>query len=335
MADVLQARVCVSRGGGVESEHVVHAAVVRADAAAPTRMAPGCFARSAIKPLQAIVLVESGAADHFGMTPCELAVVCGSHAGDRIHTGTVAALLAKAGFTPADLDCGGHRPFSEAACDDLARSGSPLSSLHDNCSGKHAGFLLAARHLRLDPAGYQLAAHPLQRQIKAALEEICGLQLDGCNAIDGCGAPTYAIPLPSLALGFARFVTGAALTPARADAAARIRAAIAACPAAYGGLGRLDTRMVEACGEDVLLKSGAEGVVCAGVAAAGIGIAVKAADGAARAAEPVIAHLLARHMPAPAVAARELVAELARPVLRNRHGQPVGFIEVSFPSDEC
>jgi len=318
--------VDVYRGDSVESRHTVHAVVCGAEAGERRTgfqlVVP--FARSAIKPLQALVLVESGAADRFGLNDDELAVAAGSHAGDRRHADVVTSMLAKGGFTPADLDCGVQRPLSNQACDDLARRGVVAGPLHNNCSGKHAGLLLSARHLGLGHARYRHAAHPLQKRVAATVADVCGVMLEGRQAVDGCGVPTYAIPLDRLAYGFARFATGTGLMAVRAAAAARLRAAIAACPTSYSGIGRLDTRIAEACGGTVLLKSGAEGVMCAAVPATGLGVAVKAIDGASRAAEAVLARLLLQLLPEVSFAAATLLVDRATQRCRNCHGEIVG-----------
>lgn len=323
--------VTVTRGGRVESRHVVVGCLTGADSSdSRSEGSVECFARSTLKPLQALVLVESGADARFGLGDAEVAVAAGSHAGCRLHADTVARMLARGAFTPADLDCGSQRPFSGAACDDLARRGAVCGQLENNCSGKHAGFLLAARHLGFDPTGYRHPGHPLQRLVTATVGEVCGLSLTGREALDGCGVPTFFLPLGDLARGFARLGSGWGMPPARAAAARRIRAAIASCAECYGGSDRLDTRVASVCGEAVLLKTGAEGVVAAAIPAAGLGIAVKASDGAGRAAEALMARLLLDHMPAPSPAAAALLTEIAAPTLRNRHGEPVGHIEVTI-----
>src|ERR1700720_1874716 len=229
----------VTRGKLVESRHRGAVAVADADGATVLGLgdvAAPIFPRSAIKALQALVLVESGGADRFGFGDEELALACASHGGEPGHVATVERMLRTAGLDAAALACGTHWPLHQPSGQALARAGGTASPLHNNCSGKHAGFLCAACAMGAEPAGYTDPAHPVQREVKAALEEITGIALeDRSCAIDGCSVPTWALPLEELARGFARFGTGQGLAPQRAQAAARIRAAYAARPYLVAG----------------------------------------------------------------------------------------------------
>jgi len=322
----------VIRGSLLESEHRGTAAVIDADGNAVLRLgdvARPVFPRSAVKPLQALPLVESGAADRFGFGEDELALASASHTGEPAHVALVERMLARAGLDAAALACGAHAPIHPPSAQALARSGREPSALHNNCSGKHAGFLCVACAMGADPAGYADAAHPVQRAVKAALEGIAGVALDDRScAIDGCSVPTWALPLEKLAHGFARFGTGRGLDPHRARAAARIRAACAARPHLVAGTGRFCSRIIEHFGGRVLVKSGAEGVVCGALPEAGLGIAVKCDDGAARAAEVAMAALIARLL-ALDDADRAALAPLVRPGLRNWNGVEVGVLRPS------
>ena len=311
------------RGGHVESRHLGRAVVVdeqgRVLFAAGDVEAP-VFTRSTVKALLALPLVETGAADRLGLSAVELALACASHGGEPIHVETATAMLAKAGRTVDCLECGTHWPTSRAGQAALVRAGEAPSALHNNCSGKHAGFVCLACDGRLDLAGYVRPEHPVMRQVSASLAAMTGVALDSCPcAVDGCGIPTYAIPLRALALGFARFGSGAGLHPDRAAAAGRLRQAVAANPVLVAGSGRFDTVLMQAFGAALFVKMGAEGVHVAALPELGLGIAVKCADGAARAAEVAMASLLARHLPP----CPELEA-LCRPELRNWGGTTVG-----------
>jgi len=323
----------VVRGSRLESEHRGRAAVIDADGNAVLRLgdvARPLFPRSAVKPLQALPLVESGAADRFGFGEDELALASASHAGEPAHVTVVERMLARAGLDAAALACGTHPPVHAPSAQALARSGREPSALHNNCSGKHAGFLCVACAMGADPAGYADAAHPVQRAVKAALEGIAAVTLeDRSCAIDGCSVPTWPLPLEKLAYGFARFGTGRGLDPHRARAAARIRAACAARPYLVAGTGRFCTRIMEHFGGRVLVKGGAEGVFCGALPEAGLGIAVKCEDGAARAAEVAMAALISRLLPLDD-ADRAALAPLVRPSLRNWNGIEVGVLR---PSD--
>ena len=323
----------VIRGSLLESEHRGRVAVIDADGNAVLRLgdvARPVFPRSAVKPLQALPLVETGAADRFGFGADELAVASASHAGEPAHVALVEHMLARAGLDAAALVCGAHPPIHAPSAQALARSGREPSALHNNCSGKHAGFLCVACAMEANPAGYADPAHPVQRAVKAAIEGIAGVALeDRSRAIDGCSVPTWALPLEKLAHGFARFGTGRGLDPHRAEAAARIRAACAANPYLVAGTGRFCTRVMAHFGGRVLVKGGAEGVLCGALPEAGLGIAVKCDDGAARATEVVMAALISRLL-ALDDADRGALAPLVQPGLRNWNGVEVGVLR---PSD--
>ncbi len=315
------------RGDTVESRHLGRAVVVddrgRVLFAAGDVEAP-VFTRSTVKALLALPLVETGAADRLGLTAAELALACASHGGEPVHAATAAAMLRKAGHDAGCLACGAHWPTSRRGSAALIRAGEEPSALHNNCSGKHAGFVCLAHDGGLDLAGYVEAGHPVMRQVSAALADMTATRLDRCAAaVDGCGIPTYAIPLRALAHGLARFGSGAGLHPDRADAARRLRLAVAANPELVAGTGRFDTVLMQALGAAAFVKTGAEGVHVAALPEQGLGIAVKCADGAARAAEVAMAALLTRHLP-PSLAERPALAERCRPTLRNWAGTTVG-----------
>jgi L-asparaginase II len=322
----------VTRGGAVESRH--RAAAVVVDASGRTVLSVGevdvpVFPRSAVKALQALPLIESGAADRYGLTDAELALACASHSGEPAHVATAAGMLAKAGLDAACLECGAHWPSGEAAGRALA--GQAPTPLHNNCSGKHAGFLCLACHEGVDPAGYVRAGHPIQERVRASLEEATGVAHGEANrGTDGCSIPTYAVPLTALARAFARFGTGEGMGPGRAEAAARLRRAAAAYPDMVAGTGRFDTRIMGALGERAFTKTGAEGVYCAALPEVGLGIAVKCDDGAGRAAEAVVAVLIGRYLPLSGAQA-DAVEAAARPTLRNWNGIEVGAVRPVGP----
>ena len=319
----------VTRGPEVESRHAGAFAVV--DAEGGLVLSAGdvgrpVFPRSAVKVIQALPLIESGAADRFGLTEAELALACASHSGEPLHAETAAAMLRKAGQDAGCLECGTHWPSNAQATRDLARSGAEATALHNNCSGKHAGFVCTACALGVDVAGYVRPDHRVQQEVKAALEDVTGTALDAARrGTDGCSIPTYAIPLRALAHGFARIGTGHGFGPARAAAARRLRAAVAANPFLVAGTKRADTVIMQALGERAFTKVGAEGVFCAALPEQGLGIAIKCDDGAGRAAEVVLATLLLRLLD-PEEAARNTLTPLANPVLRNWNGIEVGTL---------
>lgn len=284
------------------------------------------YPRSALKPLQCLPLVASGAAADLGLTDAEIALACGSHSGEPVHVAAVETFLRKAGHDASCLECGVHWPLGERAARELAARGGAPTPLHNNCSGKHAGFVCLATHMGVDPAGYVQPDHPAMREVTAGIAAATGALLDdSCRATDGCSIPAFAIPLEALATGFARLGTGERLEGPLGPAAARIRAAVAGNPWAIAGEGRFDTRIMKACGAAVLSKGGAEGVAAAAIPAAGLGLAVKIDDGAGRAAEVAMAALLRRFLPPP-LADDPALAALADVVLTNWNGLTVGRI---------
>jgi L-asparaginase II len=314
----------VLRGKLVESSHRGSVAVIDIDGRhvlALGDVARPVFPRSAIKALQALPLIECGAADRFGLQPEELALACASHSGEPEHVAAAARMLSRAGLDPSALRCGAHWPINQAAAHALARGGGTATALHNNCSGKHAGFLCTACALDADRASYVEPKHPVQRAVKAVLEALGGRAIgeDVC-AVDGCSVPTWALPLEALARAFARFGSGVGLAPERAKAAARLRAACAAHPWHVAGSGRFCTEIMQRFGSRIFVKTGAEGVYCAALPEQGVGIAIKCDDGGGRAAEVAMAATLAKLLPDDGAALEPFV----RPALRNWNGISVG-----------
>ena len=317
----------VLRGSVVESRH--RGAVAVSDGDGRLLLAIGeverpVFPRSAVKAIQALPLVESGAADALGFDDADLALACASHSGEPLHAERVAAILERAGLSTADLECGAHWPSNQDATLALARSGALPSTLHNNCSGKHAGFLCTCVHRGVDHRGYVGRGHQAQRWVADAMEAVTGAEHgeDVCG-IDGCSIPTYAVPLINLAAGFARMATGTGLSAGRAAAARRILAACMTNPFYVSGTGRADLDLMRAGAGRVFTKTGAEGVFCAALPELGLGIALKCDDGAGRAAEVVVAAVLAGlNARDPELSAR--LAQLARPVLTNWNGIEAG-----------
>ncbi len=316
----------VVRGQRIESRHRGAVAVVDSDGGvifAAGDVAQPVFPRSAIKALQALPLVESGAADRYKLTDEELALACASHGGEAAHVEGVTRMLAKAGLDASALRCGTHWPLSQPAAFALARSGTP-SALHNNCSGKHAGFLCLACAKNADLDSYWQPEHPVQHEIHAVLEDLTATTLPPhVRAVDGCSVPTWAIPLENLARAFTKFGTGLGLPPARARAAARLRVACARKPWFVAGTGRFCTEIMQLLGARAYVKTGAEGVFCAALPELGFGIAVKCDDGAGRAAEVITATLIARFLPL-TDAERVALVRFAQPVLRNWNGIEIG-----------
>jgi L-asparaginase II len=322
----------VVRGALTESRHRGAVAVVDADGATVLALgdvARPVYPRSAVKPLQALPLLESGAADRYDFADQELALACASHSGEPAHVEVATRMLARAGLDADALECGAHWPSHQASSQALARSGAAPSALHNNCSGKHAGFLCVACAAGVDHRGYVKAEHFVQNEVRSALESLTGvgLSVDQCG-IDGCSIPTWAVPLDKLAQAFARFGTGRGLGAERAKAAARVRAACAAEPYFVAGTGRFCSEIMRQFGARVLAKTGAEGVFCGALPEVGLGIALKCDDGATRAAEVAMAAMIARFLPMTEDERRALDRFL-RPALRNWNGIEVGGLRAS------
>ena len=330
----------VLRGGNVESFHRGAIAIVETDGTLRTAIGDidrPVFPRSAVKVLQALPLVASGAADALGLLDAELALACASHGGEPLHAETAAAMLAKAGLDAGSLECGAHWPYHEPSMRALAAAGREPGPLHNNCSGKHAGFLCLACQLagpgvdlRQFVRGYVAPDHPVMREVTAAIEAATGAPLAAApRGTDGCSIPTYAIPLRALALAFARVGSGVGLAPDHARAAQRLRRAVAREPLLVAGHGRLDTRVMERLGERVFMKVGAEGMYCAALPQAGLGVAIKIDDGNnARAAEVAIAAVIEAHV-ALDDAERDFMRASSAPLLRNWRGIEVGALRAS------
>jgi L-asparaginase II len=292
----------LTRGPMVESIH--RGALAVADAKGRLLLSIGdvyspVFPRSAVKAFQALPLIESGAADQLSFGDAEIALAAASHVGAAEHVAVAAGMLDKAGLTPDALECGAHPPLGAAASRALALSGGRATALHNNCSGKHAGMLATAVHLRERRAGYVAADHPVQVRVRRAIEDLAAMPIGPeLTGIDGCSLPNFALPLARVARAYAAFVTGTEGAREHAAAASRIMRACWARPELVGGPGRLDTEAMRALPGDVFIKTGAEGVYCAGLPRLGLGIAVKIDDGAKRAAEMVVTHAMARLLPA-------------------------------------
>ena len=316
----------VTRGALVESRHRVGVVVSEPNGRIVFSLGDAgneVFPRSAVKAIQALPLVESGAADEFGFGSPELALAQASHNGEPEHTALAGAMLAHAGLGEGDLECGVHAPLYKPAAEALVAAGEMLSQLHNNCSGKHAGFLAAARAMGLRTEGYVQAAHPVQQAVREAMQSLTGAAHDPVHCgIDGCSIPTFRVPLASLALGFARFGSGVGLSASRAAAARRIYEAAAASPFHVAGTGRFCTEALTLLRGRALVKTGAEGVFCAAVPSRGFGIALKAADGSTRAAEAVMAALLARLFPD----MEEPLLRWSQALIMTRRGKVVGAV---------
>lgn len=297
----------VTRGVLVEARH--RGSIVVLNAAGDLVASAGdteahTWYRSAAKPFQTIPLISSGAADHFQLTPPELAVITGSHSGEDRHLAAVNSILNKSGLTTAALQCGAHAPFDEAAASALSSAGQSPQPLHNNCSGKHAGMLALAKYLRAPLESYRDPQHPVQQQIRVTLARFADVPVDEIAiGIDGCSAPVFGLSLSAMARSYAQLVgwqhTDIAEDERLSKAAARVVQAMTGFPEMVGGSrNRLDTDLMRAARGQIVSKVGAEGVQLLGVLPSerypeGLGIAIKIEDGdTRRARNPVVIETL-------------------------------------------
>ncbi len=326
----------VVRGETVESLHRGHIAIVDGDG--ETVFSAGnpetvTFFRSSAKAFQAFPCLTSGAAERFGFLDDEIALACGSHSGERIHTETVAKMLWKVGLDEPDLRCGAQMPFNEEIAEKMIRADEKPTQLHNNCSGKHAAMLALAKHLNADLQSYEDLENPVQQAILEAVSLFTGVPRDEIKiGIDGCAAPNFALPLRAMALSFARLV----FPPQSFDtetrkACRRIVSAMISYPEMIGGTQRLDTILMQATRGRVISKVGAEGVYVAGILPCerwkrGLGIAVKIEDGDDKRARAVVIIELLRAFGVLDITNDEKLREYSPMPIKNRRGDTVGKV---------
>lgn len=286
----------VTRGPVVESRHEGIAAVVKADGSVVASWGDidsPVLPRSANKPIQAMAFVESGAVEKFGLGNEHVALSCASHNGEPRHVETVKAWLARIGLSESDLECGAHAPRLQSNIEAMARDNVLPGPAYNNCSGKHSGFLSTAVAYGEPTRGYIKYDHPVQRRLREVMTDLCGSNAnDFPYGTDGCGIPTLATPLKSLARAMASMADPSRLSNRHAEAATRIRTAMNAEPFMVAGTGRFCTKVNGALSGVAQVKTGAEGVFCGMLPTLGLGIAIKMWDGAGRAAEVAMAALL-------------------------------------------
>jgi L-asparaginase II len=317
----------VTRGPAVESVH--HGAVAVVDRTGRLLHAAGnphalTFTRSSLKPLQALPFVAAGGPRHFGYSRAQTALLCASHSGEPRHVEAVADMLARAGRTGADLQCGTHVPgFYDATGTFPAPP--PYSPLQHNCSGKHAGMLAWCVQCRVTTADYLAYDHPLQQAIRAAVASFAGVEASRLVAgTDGCSAPNYALPLSALARAFARLAT-AEDDPDFGGAPRELAEAMTAHPEMVSGTARSDLALMKAGRGDWVTKVGAEGVQAIGVRSHGLGIAVKVADGAKRGLYPAVVDVL-EQLGLVDATARDILRPWGRHEVHNYRGLPTGEV---------
>ena len=330
----------VLRGDRVESIHRGSAAVVDEDGnllASAGDPAGEVYLRSTAKPFQAMTLLEAGGEKAFRLGGDEIALMCASHGGEPRHVRVARRILARGGFDSSDLACGAHPPMEEASARRLIAAGRKPTALHNNCSGKHGGFLLACRKRGLDSSGYWKPDHPIQKIALSHIARYHGADpASVVTAVDGCSLPVAFLPLQSVALAYARLLSRRP-APAGADdlaIRARICRAFWESPGMIAGRGRFTTDFLEAGAGAWIGKEGAEGVYAVGLSGGrrgrAIGIAFKMEDGSIRARDAVCLDLLRRLGKLPREA-RSNLARYVSPALTNPRGLEVGRIVAEAP----
>ncbi|MDH5447047.1 MAG: asparaginase [Gammaproteobacteria bacterium] len=284
------------------------------------------FPRSALKPMLAIHLLESGASDHYALSDAELSMACSSHQGEKIHQDLVASWLTRLGLTEDHLACGAVLPEHTDSAHQILAAGQQGCRIHHNCSGKHSGFLTTALHLDLPLDGYHLLEHPLQQSSLEILSDLADSDLKQYPmGIDGCGLPAPTMPLRQLAHATARFAKPVDLSDTRAQAIYRLHEAISNEPLYVAGHGTVVSELNEATKGAVLAKTGAEGILTAALPEQGLGVAVKIADGSGRASSVALLAILDRLAVLSEEVKQELQAHIS-PAIVNSRGLVVGEI---------
>lgn len=316
----------VFRGDIVESRHRVHIAVAHAEqglVSAAGNPAHVSLVRSAIKMFQALPLVEEGGVERFGLTEEEVALCMASHGGEPFHVAAARSILKKANLEEDSLACGPHAPMHPPSAEALRDAGVTPSRIHNNCSGKHSGLLAFTSQNGWDTRGYHELAHPTQQRILATLSQWMDVPSEDIeHAVDGCGLPTFALPLDAVAYGCARFAAAAGDAQ---PAPSCLFNAMTRHPQFVAGTGRLCTDLMQAAGGSLFAKVGAEGFYCAGIPSQRLGVAIKVEDGAVRAVEPALLATL-RRLDAIGDAELTALARYAEPSILNTRDEVVGFI---------
>ena len=330
----------VTRGPQVECRHRVHVCVsdldgnlVRRHGDEHLRVLP----RSALKMLQALAMAESGAVQAFDLSDFQLSLACASHSSEPYHAQAVTGWLDSMGLGEDDLVCGGHWGFHQHVLIEQARAGDKPGPVYAECSGKHCGMLALAKHLGADIRGYERVDHPVQQRIIGVIEAMSHSRIElGNVGWDGCGAPNYPLPLGHLALAMANWADPQEQPARRQDAIERVTKAIWAHPEAIAGEGRYCTwanGLHTRAGTRLIAKTGAEGVFCAALPDAGLGIALKVEDGATRASEVALTWILDQlgvFDDLPPQIAEEALAR-RQPSIMDLSGQVVGQVRVAAP----
>ncbi len=323
----------VIRGETVESIHRGHISVIDGDGRAVMSVGDPSlvtYSRSAAKAFQFIPCITSGAADAFGFTDDEIAIAVASHSGEPTHVEIAQRLLAKIGLDETALRCGVHAPFYDRESRRLIAAGVKPTVFHNNCSGKHTAMLAFAKHIGAALADYDSTENRIQNRILKCVSDFSGVpENEIAIGIDGCGVPSFALPLAGMARSFANLVAPTAFHPTVRSAANRVVAAMLKYPELIGGTERLDTILMQAAPGKIISKVGAEGVWLCGVLPSekyptGLGIALKIEDGDDLYSRSVTAIEILRHL---GILSADQLTNLSPMPIKNRRGEQVGRIE--------
>ena len=287
------------------------------------------YLRSAAKPFQAIPLIISGAADEFGLDRKEIAIVCGSHNGQKKHIDVVKSILKKIGLSEKNLLCGAHIPHYYTINNIPPPKGARFKPIHNNCSGKHAGILALSVYHGWNTKNYLSPKHPAQKMILDAISEICEYPTKKIGiGIDGCGVPVFAMPLYNMALVFSKLVTQQGKDEKASEAYQLIASSMLRYPEMVSGFGRFDLSLAKVGKGNILSKAGVA-LYCLGLIDSGWGMAAKIVDGARIAIGPTVCEAL-KQLGAVKKNDMRKFGEYALPIIRNHKGDKVGFVKAEF-----
>ena len=322
----------VYRGNTIESIHFGSVAVV--DSSGKLIYAVGdpnfvTFLRSSAKPFQAIPIIEWGVAEAFGFTQQEIAIISGSHNGEKKHVKAVQGILKKIGLNKSFLKCGAHVPHYYTALG-ITPPKKKFSSLQHNCSAKHAGMLAMCIYKNWNPKNYLRPNHPLQKLILRKISELCEYPQGRIKiGIENCGAPTFAVPLKNMAIGFSKLVTFRSKDEIASQALQVVADSMWKYPEMVSGKGRLDYTLATTSRGKIICKAGAEALHCGAILDKGWGLAVKIMDGSQRAIAPASIEVY-RQLGILKKSHLKKLGQFVSPPIYNHNKVKVGFIKSDF-----
>lgn len=324
----------ITRNGYIESLHYGYVCVIDSSGKIIYNLGDyttSIFFRSSAKPIQAIPFVQSGAAKAFGFSPDEIALVCSSHSGQKIHQLTVSRLLDKLGLNETNLHCGTMAPYNEEEKRRITAIGEPPSVFHCSCSGKHSAMLALSKFRGYSIDDYETKDHPVQKEILSAIAEFAEEDVDSIpTGVDGCGAPIYMLPIDKIALSYAKLAEYAKNPSSHYyDSCKTVFDAMVKHPEMVAGDYEFDTELMNAAGGKLIGKAGCEAVYCIGIKDKNLGICIKIIDGTERAVYPVVVELLS-DLGVLSAAEFSKLGRWHRYPLRNNLGEQIGQIVPIF-----